>query len=438
MWSLRSVAGCRRLGAAGSAGIALGGWAAGALPAGDSWGLWFPRAQDAARPGTLLALVGLTLLVVAWWRYGRLVAGGAAVPARAAAATLAWWAAPLLLAPPLYSADVYSYVAQGAMVVEGHDVYRHGPSVLAPDGIGGTAAASVGGHWTDTPAPYGPAFLLLAKAVAATAAGHIVPAVLGMRVVAVAALALVFWALLRFAPRRATAGALWLGALNPLLLVHVVGGLHNDGLTGGLLLAGTALAVRRGRWVAGSALVALAATVKSPAVLALLFIGVAVGREASGPLLRRVAKGLLGPGAVAARRRGRHDAVRRHRLRLAAHPGRRRDDPHRALPQQRPRRRPGRVHVPPVRRRAGARPTGRPGHGPDPGPRPRRLPRVVGGARPGWTRCTPWASPCSRWWRSPRWSSPGTCCGPCRRSPRPPGTAAPAAPSPSCRRASCT
>lgn len=126
------------------------------------------------------------------------------------------------------------------------------------------------------------------------------PAVLGMRVLAVAALALLFWALLRFAPRRAAAGALWLGALNPLLLVHVVGGLHNDGLTAGLLLAGTGLAVRRGRWIAGSALVALAVMVKSPAALALVFIGVVVGREASGPLVRRVAKGLFGPGAVAA------------------------------------------------------------------------------------------------------------------------------------------
>lgn len=300
MWSLRSVAGCRRLGAVGSVGVALGGWAAGTMPARDPWGLWFPRVQDTARPGVLLALAGLTLLVVAWWRYGRLVADGAAARPRAAAATLAWWTAPLLLAPPLYSADVYSYIAQGAMVAEGHDVYRFGPSVLAPDGFGGVAAASVGGHWTDTPAPYGPAFLLLAKAVAVVTAGQIVPAVLGMRIVAVAALALLFWALLRFAPRTATGGALWLGVLNPLLLVHVVGGLHNDGLMAGLLLAGTALAVRRGRWVAGSALVALAMMIKSPAALALLFIGVVVGRETSGPLIRRVAKGLLGPGAVAA------------------------------------------------------------------------------------------------------------------------------------------
>ncbi|WP_374986068.1 polyprenol phosphomannose-dependent alpha 1,6 mannosyltransferase MptB [Streptomyces fradiae] len=300
MWSLRSVAGCRRLGAVGSVGVALGGWAAGSMPARDPWGLWFARAQDTARPGVLLALAGLTLLVVAWWRYGRLVAAGAAVGGRATAVTLGWWAAPLLLAPPLYSADVYSYIAQGAMVVEGHDVYRLGPSVLAPDGVGGAAAASVGGHWTDTPAPYGPVFLLLAELVAVVTAGSIVPAVLGMRAAALAALALLFWGLLRLAPRGSTSGALWLGVLNPLLLVHVVGGLHNDGLMAGLVLAGTALAVRRGRWVAGTVLVALAMMIKTPAGLALLFIGVVVGRETAGPLIRRVAKGVLGPGAVAA------------------------------------------------------------------------------------------------------------------------------------------
>jgi alpha-1,6-mannosyltransferase len=300
MWSLRSVAGCRHLGAAGSLAVALGGWAAGTMPARDPFGLWFPRAADTARPGVLLALAGLTLLVVAWWRYGRLVADGAHVRVRSTAVTLVWWTAPLLLAPPLYSADVYSYVAQGAMVLEGHDVYRHGPSVLAPGGIGGAAAASVGGHWTETPAPYGPVFVLLAKAVAAATAGHLLPAVLALRLLSVAALALLFWAVLRLAPRASTAGALWLGVLNPLLLLHVVGGLHNDGLMVGLLLAGTALAVRRGRWVAGSVLVALAMLVKSPAALALLFIGVVVGRETTGPLIRRVAKGVAGPGAVAA------------------------------------------------------------------------------------------------------------------------------------------
>lgn len=294
MWALSAV-GYRRLGAAGSAAAAVGGWAAGTLPARDPWGLWVPRGSAVTVAAAVLAYAGLTLLVAAWWQYGR---AGASV--RDTLVTLVWWAAPLVLAPPLYSADVYSYIAQGAMVLEGHDVYSVGPSVLDPAGLGADAAASVGGNWTDTPAPYGPLFLILARGVAWATGGTIVPAVLGMRLIAVGALALIVWALRHLARLhgKSESGALWLGVLNPLLLMHVIGGMHNDGLMIGLMLAGVVLALR-GRWIAGSALVGLAIMVKSPAAVALLFIGVLVSRAATGPLVRRVAKGLLGPGLVA-------------------------------------------------------------------------------------------------------------------------------------------
>ncbi|MFI2778060.1 polyprenol phosphomannose-dependent alpha 1,6 mannosyltransferase MptB [Streptomyces sp. ALB3] len=290
-----TAGGHRRLGAAGSAAVALGGWAVGTLPTHDPWGLWVPHGTAVTAAGHTLAYGGLTVLVVAWWLYGR-----AGASARHTLVTLAWWTAPLILAPPLYSADVYSYIAQGAMVLEGHDVYRVGPSVLDPGGPGGDAAASVGGHWTDTPAPYGPFFLVLARGVAWATGGTIVPAVLGMRLIALAALLLIVWALRGLAREhgRGESSALWLGALNPLLLIHVVGGVHNDGLMTGLMLAGVLLALR-GRWITGSALIGLAAMVKSPAAVALLFVGVVVGRAASGPGVRRVAKGLLAPGLVA-------------------------------------------------------------------------------------------------------------------------------------------
>ncbi|MFJ8882946.1 polyprenol phosphomannose-dependent alpha 1,6 mannosyltransferase MptB [Streptomyces sp. NPDC102402] len=291
-WTTR---GCRWLGAAGSLGVALGGWAVGTLPAHDPWGLWVPHGPAVRASGYALAYGGLTVLVVAWWLYGRT---GASV--RDSLTTLGWWTAPLVVAPPLYSADVYSYIAQGAMVLEGHDVYTVGPSALDPGGPGGDAAASVGGHWTDTPAPYGPFFLVLARGVAWATGGTIVPAVLGMRLIGLFALALIVWALRGLAREhgRSESAALWLGALNPLLLIHVVGGAHNDGLMTGLMLAGALLALR-GRWITGSALIGLAAMVKSPAAVALLFVGVAVGRAADGPAVRRVAKGLLAPGLVA-------------------------------------------------------------------------------------------------------------------------------------------
>ncbi|MFD7089232.1 polyprenol phosphomannose-dependent alpha 1,6 mannosyltransferase MptB [Streptomyces sp. NPDC059896] len=295
MWAL-SAGGYRRLGAAGSLAAAAGGWVAGTLPDREPWGIWVPHGSGSAVTvaGAVLAYAGLTLLVVAWWRYGRT---GAAT--RDTLITLAWWATPLALTPPLYSADVYSYIAQGAMVLEGHDVYSAGPSVLDPAGLGGDAAASVGGNWTDAPAPYGPFFLILARCVTWVTGGTIVPAVLGMRLIAVGALLLIVWALRRLARERGTSesGALWLGALNPLLLTHVIGGMHNDGLMIGLMLAGVVFALR-GRWIVGGALVGLAMMVKSPAAMALLFIGVYVGTAATGPLVRRVAKGVA-PGLAA-------------------------------------------------------------------------------------------------------------------------------------------
>jgi hypothetical protein len=66
----------------------------------------------------------------------------------------------------------------------------------------------------------------------------------------------------------APAPALWLAALNPLVLIHLVGGAHNDALMVGLLAAGLAAAVSR-RPVAATVLVAAAALVKAPAALGL-------------------------------------------------------------------------------------------------------------------------------------------------------------------------
>ncbi|WP_405857109.1 polyprenol phosphomannose-dependent alpha 1,6 mannosyltransferase MptB [Streptomyces sp. NBC_00090] len=293
MW-FSSASGCRWLGAAGSLAVAVGGWAAGTLPVRGGWGLWEPRGSALTVAGAVLAYLGLTLLVAAWWRYGVLLARGVR---DGVLATLALWTVPLVLAPPLYSADVYSYIAQGAMVLEGHDVYGGGPSVLGPGDLGADAAASVGGHWTDTPAPYGPVFLLLAEVVVKATGGAIVPAVFGMRLIALGALALIVWAVRGLGGGAGGRdGALWLAVLNPLLLIHVVGGMHNDGLMIGLMLSGVLLAVR-GRWVLGCVLVGLAMMVKSPAAVALLFIGVMVARRDGGGV-RGVVKGLALPGLV--------------------------------------------------------------------------------------------------------------------------------------------
>lgn len=220
--------------------------------------------REHANAGVLVVYFGLVLLIGAWWLLGRRLEVDQGWLLR----TMALWAAPLVLGPPLFSRDVYSYLAQGAMVVADLDVYRFGPAQL-----GGPLADEVPLIWQHTPAPYGPVFLRLAAGVASLAEADVVAGVLGMRLVALIGLALMTF----FLPMLAKAGgvdpiaALWLGALNPLVLLHLVAGAHNDAFMLGLLVAGLALAATN-RPLAGAVLVSLAGLVKAPAALGLLAV----------------------------------------------------------------------------------------------------------------------------------------------------------------------
>ncbi|MFF7331299.1 polyprenol phosphomannose-dependent alpha 1,6 mannosyltransferase MptB [Streptomyces sp. NPDC090306] len=255
---------CRALGLAGTAFLAAGGEASGALPVGDL------LAPVPARPalGLVTAYFGLVLLIAAWAALGRLALGPRPPAPRALYGVLAVWSAPLLLAPPLFSRDVYSYLAQGAMVDARIDVYAHGPARL-----GGPLADQVAPLWQHTAAPYGPVFLRPAAVLTALTRDDLPAGLLGMRLLALLGVALMAAALPRLARHSGAdpAAALWLGALNPLVLLHLVAGAHNDALMLGLLGAG--LVAARGRWpLLGAVLVTLAALVKAPAVLGLAAI----------------------------------------------------------------------------------------------------------------------------------------------------------------------
>ncbi|MDQ7907964.1 polyprenol phosphomannose-dependent alpha 1,6 mannosyltransferase MptB [Phytohabitans sp. ZYX-F-186] len=269
---------CRALGLGGSVLLAAGGLAAGALPAQVPFGLAILRRHPGW--GVVIAYAGLVLLIAAWWRLGHLVRDGARdePTPRQLMTTLAIWSAPLLLAPPLFSRDVYSYLAQGTMVGAGLDVYEYGPAYY-----GGPVAAEVPAIWQHTPTPYGPFFLLVATGVAAAAGAHLAAGVLGMRLVAVLGVVLLTAALPGLARRCGVdpAAALWLGALNPLVLAHLIAGAHNDAIMVGLLVAGLAAAAAR-HPAAGAVLVALAALVKAPAAVALVFVAAIWSEQATG------------------------------------------------------------------------------------------------------------------------------------------------------------
>ncbi|MFD7917897.1 polyprenol phosphomannose-dependent alpha 1,6 mannosyltransferase MptB [Streptomyces sp. NPDC059740] len=258
----------RWLGAAGAAALGLASCRAGALPALRPVMHWFQPQPALTLLAAALGYAGLVVLVCSWWRLGRLASSGAAGGPRQMLVTLCLWAAPLALGAPLFSRDVYSYVAQGAMAARGMDVYQAGPALL-----GGPLSAAVPAMWQHTPAPYGPVFVWLADHVVRLTGEHVVAAALGMRAVALLGLALIVWAVRNLARDLGVmeAGALWLAALNPLVLVHFVSGSHNDALMVGLVLSGLVVA-RRGRPAWGAVVITLAMLVKAPAGLALLFL----------------------------------------------------------------------------------------------------------------------------------------------------------------------
>jgi alpha-1,6-mannosyltransferase len=206
-------------------------------------------------PGLVCVYAGVVLLVLGWWWYRR-------SPDPRPWATLGLWAAPLLAAPPMFSRDVYSYLAQGLMVQDGLEVYRDGPAVL-----GGPVAAQVPVIWQHTPSPYGPLSLLASRAVTTVTGSDLAAGVVGMRLVAVCGLLLLAAAVPVLARGRGF-DAFWLVVLNPLVLIHLVGGAHNDALMVGLLAAGLAVAGRQ-RPVLGTVLITAAALVKAPAALGL-------------------------------------------------------------------------------------------------------------------------------------------------------------------------
>ncbi len=249
-------------GTTGSALVAVGALGVGALPRARGGQLgWLGvdalrETAPARAVATGLVVTGVLLLLACW---ARLRPAGA----RSQLCAAAWWALPLLLAPPVFSRDVYAYAGQGALVWAGLDPYAVGPQAVP-----GPLADSVAPAYAGATSPYGPVFLGLAGRVVALTGQQVVPAVLLLRLLAVAGLLLVAWALPRLAP--ADPGrALWLGLANPLVLLHGVGGAHNEALMAGLLVAGLAVAGRGDRLACAAAVVTLGGLVKVPALAGL-------------------------------------------------------------------------------------------------------------------------------------------------------------------------
>ncbi len=259
------------LGLAGS--VLVAGCAPRALHDG-AVGWWYAPGWP-GRAATTLIYVGMAALAVAWVGLGRDLPGR-----RTLLAIAALWILPVALAPPLFSRDLYSYLAQGTILHLGHNPYHVPPTVL--DGLGQPhVLAAVSPFWRHTTAPYGPLFLELVSLIVGVAGSHLVAAVLLARALELAGLVL----LAVFVPRLSRAlgtdarRGLWLTVASPLTALGLVASGHNDLLMAGMLAAGVAVALE-GRPLYGIAVCALAATIKVPALVGAVFIAVAWARTA--------------------------------------------------------------------------------------------------------------------------------------------------------------
>lgn len=237
---------------------------------------WFDPHLSAGN--TFWLYLGMGALSLAWLGLGRSLERASLGELRLIGAL---WCLPLLLAPALFSRDVYSYLAQGALLHLGLSPYHNVPAVLGRLGHQQLLGA-VSPFWRHTTAPYGPLFLGLVSLVATRAS--LVAGILILRLATVAAVVSLAWSVPRLArslgadPGR----ALWLAVLSPLILLELVVPAHNDALMAALMLAGVALAVER-RPLAGIVLCAVAATIKLPAAAGVLFIAVAWARAQPTP-----------------------------------------------------------------------------------------------------------------------------------------------------------
>ncbi|OZD77573.1 hypothetical protein CH273_19085 [Rhodococcus sp. 05-339-2] len=305
----------RRFGAAGALLMAIGALGAGAQPV-----LQNPIAgvrllslpSRMATTALTVTMTGTVIVVLAWLLLGRFALGrtrSGTTPRRLTRSqmdrTLLLWILPLSVAPPMFSRDVYSYLAQSEITARGLDPYEVGPvDALGADNV---LTRTVPNIWRETPAPYGPLFLWMGRGITYLTGENIVAGIFLHRLLALAGVALIVWSLPRLARRCGVASvtALWLGAANPLVLFHLVAGIHNEALMIGLMLAGTELALRaiehsgalRGTDIAflvgGAGLIALSSAIKIPSLIALGFVGMALSRRWGGTLRSVIHAALL-------------------------------------------------------------------------------------------------------------------------------------------------
>jgi hypothetical protein len=206
--------------------------------------------------------------------YLAIVVCAAAIPMRLLKIAIVGLIAAFTLAPPLLSLDVFSYISYARLeTLHGLNPYQH-----VPLDIPGDAALAFIERWRDQTSAYGPLFTLVSLPLGKLGVGAALwtaKAVIGAATLGLTAIVARLATQRGLDPRPAAA----LVALNPLVLVHVVGGPHNDALMMLLAIAGVAAVIGHRGALGGAAIAGAVATKLSAAFIAPFALIGAEGRE---------------------------------------------------------------------------------------------------------------------------------------------------------------
>ncbi len=242
----------------------------------NTWFFSEPSASQFGAPSVtkyifsvVLVYGGLLLLMRVWLRLAEVMKLHAGVALKKLWWILALWSVPMIVAPPLFSRDVFSYAAQGEMTSYHISPYLYGPVTLGSSPY----VTPVDPLWGNTPAPYGPFFLFLDGSIDRITAHHELWTVVGLRILEVFAVVLIGYGVTMLAKGlgRDPGEAFVLSAMNPLVLLTLIGGAHNDAIMTGFLVVGLALAVQR-HPVWALFFCSLATAIKAPAAIGLAFV----------------------------------------------------------------------------------------------------------------------------------------------------------------------
>src|ERR1700740_1409593 len=121
----------RLFGATGTVLMGIGALGAGARPVVQAppFGVRLLNLPSRIQTVSLtMTTTGAVMMALAWLMLGRFALGSRRMSRGELDRTLLLWMLPLLPAPPMYSKDVYSYLAQSQISLSGLDPYRVGPA----------------------------------------------------------------------------------------------------------------------------------------------------------------------------------------------------------------------------------------------------------------------------------------------------------------------